>query len=469
MATAFGPIGNSDIISITAASQRFALGTLAASNPAVRLIALNASQQAWYLKFGDNTVTVSVADGMRAIPASQDAPIVLPVPTGATHVAILAEGATGDAQLSYGGFREGQFLPLGASSTTAITQTDQRIALPALESVNPCIRLVSRNPSITSLRVKLGDGAVTGTLATSMRVAPGSVENPTHIPVTAGQTHLAIFCEGVGGDVVLTGGGLRPADISSSDVLFSAGPRILARDSGAGPGQERTISQVLDYLGTPAQGDLIYRGAATWDNLAAGAAGQFLQSQGAGANPQWAAVVGGVTLLTSGSVAAAASLDIVFGAWSAYRALLFTVSSFVPVTDDVELRMRFSTNGGVSYDAGASDYSRAIMGIDDNGSSRDAGSIGTGIILAGDASAAAGVSNVAAEGGANCEIMMQDFTAAGRWPAIHFRTRNFIANSRTAIQVGAGSREAAQDTDAVQFLFETGNIASGNYAVYGMI
>jgi len=35
------------------------------------------------------------------------------------------------------------------------------------------------------------------------------------------------------------------------------------------------------------QGDVLYRGAATWDRLAAGTAYQFLQTLGAGANPSW--------------------------------------------------------------------------------------------------------------------------------------------------------------------------------------
>lgn len=40
-------------------------------------------------------------------------------------------------------------------------------------------------------------------------------------------------------------------------------------------------------VGTPAQGAVFYRGAAKWNNLAAGTSGQFLKTQGAGANPIW--------------------------------------------------------------------------------------------------------------------------------------------------------------------------------------
>ena len=48
-----------------------------------------------------------------------------------------------------------------------------------------------------------------------------------------------------------------------------------------------TASQVLDLLGAT-QGDVLYRGASGWAVLAPGTSGQFLQTQGGSANPQWA-------------------------------------------------------------------------------------------------------------------------------------------------------------------------------------
>jgi hypothetical protein len=43
-------------------------------------------------------------------------------------------------------------------------------------------------------------------------------------------------------------------------------------------------------VGTPAQGAVFYRGAATWNALAAGTAGRVLTTNGAGADPTWAAI-----------------------------------------------------------------------------------------------------------------------------------------------------------------------------------
>lgn len=74
----------------------------------------------------------------------------------------------------------------------------------------------------------------------------------------------------------------------------SATSRVLGRKtSGAGDAEECTLSELLDFIGSAAQGDILYRGASAWARLAAGTSGHYLQTQGAAANPQWAAVGGG--------------------------------------------------------------------------------------------------------------------------------------------------------------------------------
>jgi len=73
------------------------------------------------------------------------------------------------------------------------------------------------------------------------------------------------------------------------------GPVIAARTTAsAGALTAHTLSAILDFIGSAAQGDLLYRGAAGWARLAAGTSGRFLQTLGAGADPAWAsAAIGG--------------------------------------------------------------------------------------------------------------------------------------------------------------------------------
>jgi hypothetical protein len=73
----------------------------------------------------------------------------------------------------------------------------------------------------------------------------------------------------------------------STAVQFSAASRILARKTaGAGAGEECSLSEVLDFIGSAARGDILYKGASGWARLAKGSAGYVL-TQGAD-DPAWA-------------------------------------------------------------------------------------------------------------------------------------------------------------------------------------
>mgnify|MGYP001595291420 CR=1 FL=1 len=87
------------------------------------------------------------------------------------------------------------------------------------------------------------------------------------------------------------------AGFAAAAIAFTATQRVLGRNTaGAGTGEEVTLTQLLDWAGGVAQGDVLYRAASAWDNLAAGTAGQYLQTQGAGANPLWASAGTSLTI-----------------------------------------------------------------------------------------------------------------------------------------------------------------------------
>jgi len=255
--------------------------------------------------------------------------------------------------------------------------------------------------------------------------------------------------------------------LGADDIAFSATQRVLGRNTaGAGAGEEVTLSQLLDWIGSANRGDVLRRGASAWESLNVGTSGQVLTSDGT--DPAWATVSAGLALLNSGTVSAAATLDVVLTGFTAFRSLKFLLSGFVPATDDVELWMRFSTNGGSTYDAGAGSYSYAAVGGNDDGTTRNIASTGdVKIIVAGSTGATDAISNVTAEGGVDSEITLHNQVATARWSGIRHTSSYIEANSRGSAVVGYGRRRTAQDTDAVRFLFESGNITSGNWALYG--
>lgn len=57
--------------------------------------------------------------------------------------------------------------------------------------------------------------------------------------------------------------------------------------------------EVITVPGTAAQGNIVYRSGTAWERLTAGTSGQFLKTQGAGANPLWATLP--APALTSGA------------------------------------------------------------------------------------------------------------------------------------------------------------------------
>jgi hypothetical protein len=122
------------------------------------------------------------------------------------------------------------------------------------------------------------------------------------------------------------------ANITNSAVTYakmqnvSATARLLGRKTAAaGVVEEVSLSELLDFIGSAAQGDILFRGATAWQRLAAGVAGQVLQANGAGADPTWVTPSSsGSDVLASVSAGAAATLSISVGSLTAYRQLYIT-------------------------------------------------------------------------------------------------------------------------------------------------
>ncbi len=175
-----------------------------------------------------------------------------------------------------------------------------------------------------------------------------------------------------------------------------------------------------------------------------------------------AAPIQGTALLASGTVSSAATLDIVLTSYTGYRGILIKLINFIPATDAVTLQMRVSTDGGSSYDASAGAYWYINTGgYSNSGVLAIIRSTGATSI-----SLADGIGNGASEGiTSDVTIMGQTNTAVRQ--RIGLESWYYDSNNNAGHLMGTGLRATAQDTDAVRFLFSSGNIGSGTYAVYG--
>lgn len=162
---------------------------------------------------------------------------------------------------------------------------------------------------------------------------------------------------------------------------------------------------------------------------------------------------------------ASSSAAIAFtGLSSTYIAYKVIMTNVVSANDAVELYLRTSTNGGSSYDAGASDYAwgfvfntlntatvATTVGADEADDSITIfNSFGTGA----NESGAIEVTIFNPSAAAFCRVNWSGLVTAS--DAGHYNV------------TGAGARLAAADVDAIQFIMSAGNIASGEFRLYGL-
>lgn len=115
------------------------------------------------------------------------------------------------------------------------------------------------------------------------------VSNATHTGDVTGSTALTIDPSAITGKSLVTGAAgdmVLITDASDSDNL----KRVDLSDLLGGGGSLNDLTDV--NIPTVAQGDILYRNATEWVKLGAGVNGQFLQTQGAGADPMWSSPSG---------------------------------------------------------------------------------------------------------------------------------------------------------------------------------
>lgn len=125
--------------------------------------------------------------------------------------------------------------------------------------------------------------------------------------------------------------------------------------------QPSSVSAYLDRLASVAQGDILYRNATEWVRLAAGTAGQVLQTQGAGANPQWTSLIHDIPTFYPGVLGASSLL---------YRGKLARAVTFP------------ANFAGSYFDASANATASTVFDVQKNGSSIGTVTIGAGTTTA---------------------------------------------------------------------------------------
>jgi hypothetical protein len=137
-----------------------------------------------------------------------------------------------------------------------------------------------------------------------------------------------------------------------------------------------------------------------------------------------------------------------------------------PATDDADLLLRVSADGGSNFDAGAGDYDWQLVNLSDGGSvsgvTADANGPTTGINVFG-----FGLDSGSANHTNAFKITV--FNAAdSRYTAVTIAATHGSNAGAPSTKVGGGWRAAAAAHDALRLVFTSGNIALGRVSLYGL-
>lgn len=165
-------------------------------------------------------------------------------------------------------------------------------------------------------------------------------------------------------------------------------------------------------------------------------------------------------LISTATASSSTSIDFT-GLSSTYIAYKVVMENVAPATDATIFTMRTSTNNGSSYDAGASDYGYLNVRQSYSASA-----------TADQSAAASSIQLVVEQGNATNESLSLEVTifnpSSTEYTHIYGVGNNVNQSGTPHSYRCYGTRLSAADVDAIRFLFSSGNIATGEFRLYGL-
>ena len=191
--------------------------------------------------------------------------------------------------------------------------------------------------------------------------------------------------------------------------------------------------------------------------------GDVLTYDATSSPPGWvnAPPVSGLVLLEEHTASASASLD--FESWYSadYDEYQIEFIGIVPATDNTDLRMRMSTNGGSTYDSG-SNYSYAYTNAT-NAFVAGVGSTSAAFIIV-----TQGIDITVTQNSVGGSMKLIHPGSSALYKMVTMHTATFKNDANFYTQSGTGQYKSATAVNAFRFLMSSGNIASGTIRVYGI-
>lgn len=182
----------------------------------------------------------------------------------------------------------------------------------------------------------------------------GSINN-TAVSSSAGITYAKLnLTGGIVNSDVASGAAIQYSKLGVSGAIINSdiatGAGIVANKLNlTSPGPIGTTSPnqgkfSLLNVGTTNRGDVLFDDGSSFIRLAPGTSGQFLQTQGSGANPVWGS--GGITFVSKTAVAAAANTGDIAITNTNYNKVYFNLGA---LSGNDSLSLRLTNNSGANY------------------------------------------------------------------------------------------------------------------------
>lgn len=171
---------------------------------------------------------------------------------------------------------------------------------------------------------------------------------------------------------------------------------------------------------------------------------------------------GGLKLLATASASNSASVEFTELIDSSFNQYLFSLTGIKPATDGANINITMSDDGGASYDT--TNYEYAAYETASNASSMTLQtSNSTPSIRCG----FKGIGNLSNEHG-NMVMYLNQPSNGALYTSVHGML-DINANDSTSLCVNfSGQNDFARAINAIKFAMNTGNISSGEFAMYGV-
>ena len=217
-----------------------------------------------------------------------------------TKLSGIESGATGDqtgaeikalyeAEANTNAFTDSEQSKLSGIETGAdVTDTGNVTAAGAVmdSEVDADIKTLSlpANTTISAFGATLVDDASASAARTTLDVDQSGTDNSTPVTLAGAGSYLSLLGQQITQDA-----------LTESDITDLQSYLLNINSESIGDLSDVVITAV-------AQGHILYRNATGWVNLGPGTSGEFLKTQGAGANPVWDSIPGGGDMLSTNNL-----------------------------------------------------------------------------------------------------------------------------------------------------------------------